>query len=397
MEWGAAIFGRPAGPLVLRLSSSMRRFTMKIFLLIILVTFPCQIALGAEPAAVSAKDKLIVETVLRLKDFDIESSAPAKAAMLRYLRAQPGTNQYFELIGRFKLREIADDLAQFCLEHADETSGVRGAELLFQMQREQTLQTMIDGEDETKAAAAVKLIGHAGGKKTVSMLRPLITSATTPVAVRTAAVSALGRSSDGQKEILALVTSGKLPDELKFAAANVLLSSGDKAIVEEAARYLELPATADRQPLPPVAELVKRKGDANAGGIVFRQAGTCIKCHKVRGEGKEVGPDLSEIGSKLSREAMYVSILDPSAAISHNFETYSVLTDEGTVVAGLLISETDDSVTLRTNEGIDKRIDRDTIELLKKQTTSLMPQDLQRQMTAAQLVDLVEYLMILKK
>ncbi len=370
---------------------------MKILSILIVFISTCGIALGDDATAVSPRDKLIVETVLRLKDFDIESSAPAKAAILRYLRAQPGTTQYFELIERFRPVELAEDLVAFCVEHSDETSGVRGAELLFQMQREQTLQAVIDNEDETKAAAAVKLIGHAGGKKTVPMLLPLVTAADAPVSVRTTAVTSLGRRADGQQEILALVRQSKLADELKFAAANVLLSSDDKAISEEAAHHLQLPATADSQPLPPIAELVKRNGDALAGALVFQKAGTCIKCHKVRGQGKEVGPDLSEIGSKLSREAMYVSILDPNAAISHNFETYSVLTDEGTVVAGLLISETDDSVTLRTNEGIDKQFDRDTIELFKKQPTSLMPQDLQRQMTVEQLVDLVQYLMTLRK
>lgn len=39
--------------------------------------------------------------------------------------------------------------------------------------------------------------------------------------------------------------------------------------------------------------------------------GTCNKCHLVRGEGKQIGPDLTEIGSKLSREAMFESILYP--------------------------------------------------------------------------------------
>ena len=126
-------------------------------------------------------------------------------------------------------------------------------------------------------------------------------------------------------------------------------------------------------------------------------ARACNKCHKVRGKGKEVGPDLSEIGSKLSREAMYVSILDPSAAVSHNFETYSILTLDGLAVTGLLISETDEAVTLRNSEGIDKTVDQEDIEIFKKQKTSLMPQDLQKLLTVDQLVDLVEYTLTLKK
>ncbi len=40
---------------------------------------------------------------------------------------------------------------------------------------------------------------------------------------------------------------------------------------------------------------------------------------------------------------------------------------------------------------------RDSIEELKKQTISLMPADLQKLMTAADLVDVVEYLVTLRK
>ena len=265
------------------------------------------------------------------------------------------------------------------------------------MNKGKSLAAITKSDNENQAQAAVQLIGHAAGKQTVSILLPLLHSSTATVAVRSAAVKALGKRLDGQQQIMKLVTAGELADELKFAAANALLGSSNAEVATNAAKYLELPATADSQPLPALAELVKRKGDPQAGLKVFQTVGTCNKCHKVQGKGKEVGPDLSEIGSKLSREAMYVSILDPSAAVSHNFETYSILTLDGLAVTGLLISETDKSVTLRNSEGIDKTIDQDDIDIYKKQKTSLMPQDLQKLLTVDQLVNLVEYALTLKK
>ena len=265
------------------------------------------------------------------------------------------------------------------------------------MNRGSDIADIANSTDEKRAVAAVQLIGHAGGKKTISMLLPALKNGSATNAVRSAAIKALGKRLDGQKQILSLARDGQLSDDLKFAAANVLLASSDKGIAKESAKYLELPATADSQPLPSLAELIQRKGDANEGLKVFQTTGTCNKCHRVHGKGKEVGPDLSEIGSKLSREAMYVSILDPSAAVSHNFETYSVLTVDGLAVTGLLISETDQAVTLRNSEGIDKIIDQDDIEIFKKQKVSLMPQDLQKLMTVEQLVNLVEYTLTLRK
>ena len=80
----------------------------------------------------------------------------------------------------------------------------------------------------------------------------------------------------------------------------------------------------------------------------------CRNCHKIAGQGKEVGPDLSEIGSKLTREALYVSILDPSAGISHNYEMYLIELASGNIVSGVIISRTDDAVVLKDKEAIEK-------------------------------------------
>ena len=352
---------------------------------------------GEEAGDVTPKDKLIIETVLRLENFNLESSAPAKAAVMRYLRAEEGSDRYFELIERFQPAEITESLVKYSIDHASETGGVRGAELLFAMNEEKSLLAIAASDNEIEAQAAVQLIGHAAGKRTVSILLPLMQSDAVTGTVRSTALKALGKRLDGQQKILKLVTSGNLADDLKFAAANALLGSSNPDIATTAAKHLELPATADSRPLPALPELVRRTGNAEAGRKIFETVGTCNKCHKVRGEGKEVGPDLSEIGSKLSREAMYVSILDPSAAVSHNFETYSILTLDGLAVTGLLISETDDAVTLRNSEGIDKTVDQEDIEIFKKQKTSLMPQDLQKLLTVDQLVDLVEYTLTLKK
>lgn len=365
--------------------------------LIILLLFSLPLRADEPSPALDPKDKLIVQTVLRLKSFDLESSEKAKGAVLRYLRSQPGTEQYFELIERFQPVEIGDELVAYCLQHANETGGVRGAELLFKMDLGQVLLNAVKHDDIRKATAAVELIGHAGGKKTAEFISPLLVDSNAPIAVRSAAIHALGRRIDGQHAILQLVTDGKLTNDLQFAAANVLLSSTDDSIKATAQKHLQLPATADAQPLPPVSELVQRRGDVAAGALVFQKANLCATCHKVNGEGKELGPDLSEIGSKLSREAMYVSILDPSAAISHNYESYAAVTDEGVVVIGLLVSDTDESLTLKTKDGINKKLDKATIEEYQKLKVSMMPQDLQKVLTVQELVDLVEYLLTLRK
>jgi putative heme-binding domain-containing protein len=149
--------------------------------------------------------------------------------------------------------------------------------------------------------------------------------------------------------------------------------------------------------LPPIAQLASRQGNPEQGKKVFDSSGTCAQCHQVQGGGKNVGPDLSEIGTKLSREAFYVSILEPSAGISHNYEAYVALLDDDSVVTGLKINETGDEVILRDAKGIDRKLAKKEIEEIKKSDKSLMPDNLHEALSEGDLVDLVAYLETLKK
>jgi putative heme-binding domain-containing protein len=91
------------------------------------------------------------------------------------------------------------------------------------------------------------------------------------------------------------------------------------------------------------------------------------------------------------------SVLYPSAGISHNYETYALALGAGNVLTGILVSETDDSVTIKSADAIVRTFEKSEIEEMKKQTVSLMPADLQRTMTVQDLVDVVAYLATLKK
>jgi putative heme-binding domain-containing protein len=358
----------------------------------------CYALAAQEPnPAQRAKDALKVKALVRLKQFQLEGKPEIKAAVLRHLTTIQGTEQYVELTEKFQLRETASELARLVNEAADDTLAVNSARLLFQFDANEEIAAAIMHADDAKAARAVTVLGLTDQPQVVEQLLPLVSADDRAVGIRTAAVSAVGRQPAGQKAILELVTAGKLAKELEFAAANVLLTSSDAAIKAEAAKHLKLPATADAKPLPPLSDLVKQAGDADRGRTVYATVGTCAKCHKVNGEGKEVGPDLSEIGSKLSKEALYVSILDPNAGISFNYETHLVALDDGSQVSGIVVSQTDDEVQLKTAEAIVRQIPRDQIVAMKKQTVSLMPADLQKQLTAQNLVDVVEYLTTLKK
>ena len=94
---------------------------------------------------------------------------------------------------------------------------------------------------------------------------------------------------------------------------------------------------------------------------------------------------------------MFESILFPSAAISHNYESYFVALENGTTVTGLLISKTPTSVTIKDAESIIRTFKQNDIDKMVKQPISLMPADLTKLMTNQEIVDVVDYLTTLKK
>jgi putative heme-binding domain-containing protein len=182
------------------------------------------------------------------------------------------------------------------------------------------------------------------------------------------------------------------PDQLKDALAAALNSAKSPSVRESAASIFPPSPSKGSTPLPPLDELVEMRGDAERGQSAFNNAGTCAKCHLVDGVGKDIGPDLSAIGDKLPKQALFESILYPSAAISHNFETTSIVTDEGLVYSGILTSETDREVKLKDENGIIRTIPASAIEENEKLDVSLMSADIQKLLSPQELVDIVEYL-----
>ena len=363
----------------------------------LLVSLAICAASSADDPGQQAKDAIIVRTLARLPDVDLGGRPAAKAALLRHLQTIRGTEPWLDLVDKFQLRELKQDVLALAREHAEDTLGVKAGRTLLRWDERDLVRAEINAPDHEQAAKLVRVLGLTADARTNDWFVSLIGAESLPLTVQSAAVAALGRNLPGQKQLLAIVEQGQLPQPLKFAAADVLLSSADQAVRTAAARHLSLPAAAGGEALPPVAELVKRAGQADRGKQLFAGIGTCAKCHKVRGEGKEVGPDLSEIGSKLSKEALYVSILDPSAGVSFNYETWLARMLDGTVLSGILVSQTDDSVELRTAEAVVHQLPRRDLEALQKQSISLMPADLQKQLQAQDLVDIVDYLATLRK
>jgi putative membrane-bound dehydrogenase-like protein len=302
-----------------------------------------------------------------------------------------GTQAFVDLVGRFGLKGRADALVDLAAaEGTAEAVAAAAVGTAFGLGGDDVVKPRLAVADPA-ALRLVTALGIRGDGPSRTTLEGLLADANTRLEMKTAAVAALARSNQGAKTIVALATAGTLTGGLAQAAAVAIATCPWADVRQAAAGVLPMPK-AKGGDLPPLAELLRRSGSASQGKAVFAGAGTCAKCHMVGGEGKNVGPNLSGIGAKLSRQALYESILAPSAAISHNYEAYTAVLDDGRAVTGLLVSQSPDSVVIRGADGVDATLPAAEVEQLVKQPLSLMPADLAAALSADELVDLVAWL-----
>jgi putative heme-binding domain-containing protein len=247
------------------------------------------------------------------------------------------------------------------------------------------------------AEAAVRTVPHIYDART--KLTELITTREFPVGVRREALRALAEHQDGGQRIIELARESKLPDELKTDAVALLISHRDRRVREQAATVLPVPKIAGGRPLPPIGELIRRDGDPEKGRAVFFRAGlnSCTSCHRVRGQGQWVGPDLSTIGTKYGKDELLRSILSPSAAVGYNYRALILALTDGRVITGLPVEDTSEKLVVKTADGQRFTLRPGDIEDRKTSDVSLMPEGLAQTMNDHELVDLLTFLSTLRE
>ena len=94
-------------------------------------------------------------------------------------------------------------------------------------------------------------------------------------------------------------------------------------------------------------------GNAESGWKIFSEKAEveCIRCHKARDRGGEVGPDLNGIGSRHDRRYLLESIVTPDRQIAKGFETLVVAAADGQVHTGIVKEDTPDHIRLIMPDG----------------------------------------------
>jgi len=257
-------------------------------------------------------------------------------------------------------------------------------------------------EDKTVGDEAVAALGRlAQRRREETIARQALQALQDVVAAkgpaRHAALSALAGTRRGSQWLLDQHARKALPTDLVADAGRLLRNSPYVDLRNKALIAFPPPSRLDPKKLPSLDRLLARRGDPQRGKQLIAASSKndlqCLKCHTIGGVGGQIGPDLSVIGKKASKQDLFESILNPSKAIADQYLTWQIETKKGLSLSGLIVEETPTTITLRDGNGKDTKIDKKDIESREKSLKSLMPDNLLAYMSEDDLVDIVAYLL----
>ncbi|MBC7892137.1 MAG: c-type cytochrome, partial [Sphingobacteriaceae bacterium] len=335
---------------------------------------------------------------LALRHLDPQSVATSPAAqnaLAGLLDKTYGTAEYIELGTRYALKTENPRLLKLALDKNQDVMGKDATGLLLKQGGVPLVWGVINGKDAEKASAMLNALRLVGSKPSLEVLQTVALSPKYAMPLRRQAAERLGNSQGGEDLVLSLLKDKKVPQDLIASTVNGVSRAWRKSVRSEAATYLPGGKATAGKKLPSMTELLAMKGKPENGIAVFKQQ--CAICHQVNGEGMDFGPKLSEIGSKLPKEGQYLAILHPSAGISFGFEGWEIKMKDGSVLTGVVSSKTETDIDLKYPGGAMQRIKTADVKSMKQLPDSMMPSGLQESMSSQELVDLVDYLMTLKK
>lgn len=189
--------------------------------------------------------------------------------------------------------------------------------------------------------------------------------------------------------------AGKLSKGLWLDVLEAAAGREDQAIKTKLTNWQQSRASND--PLALWRECLEG-GDSKLGREIFSEKAeaACMRCHKVKGEGGDVGPDLATIAKKIDREHILRSIVDPNSEITPGYESVILTLTDGNMLAGILRAEDASTITLKSlTDGTPQTIDKSKVKE-RASLPSAMPPGLGEVLGKRALRDLVQYLVTLK-
>jgi putative heme-binding domain-containing protein len=275
-------------------------------------------------------------------------------------------------------RAAADSLGGF----GDEAS----RQLLAKMARE-------ENSPRVQSAAIVALSAHV--LNDASRLAATLLARATDDSVAAELFAAFLQRQSGAESLASALAWTAPSAHSAEVGLRVMNASGRRE--ENLARILSKPTALNSkmtaQELATFAAEVKASGDAKRGAEVYQRPTLgCVACHAVNGQGGNIGPNLSALGSAQPVEFIVGAILEPQKEIKEGYTSIAVTTKGGDEFQGHQVRETKEELVLRdTLQNQEVRVPRATIQE-KRVIGSIMPAGLAETLTREEFRDLVRFL-----
>jgi len=266
--------------------------------------------------------------------------------------------------------------------------------------------------DQPKLRAAARIV-TAKANPTLAMkeLPELLDAEKASIEEKQAALEALGSLKESKEADAAIAAwldkyaAGTVPAELKLdvlEAAQTRATAKNLKLFAPLREKLKVVDTAARaaekaDPLARYRESLAG-GDAEKGRSIFlnNAAVYCQRCHKLDGQGGDVGPVVNGIAAKQTRDYLLEAVVYPSAKIAEGYQSVILTLLDGRTVSGVLRAKDAKNYTLVTSENKVLTIAKDDVDG-EKPDKSAMPEDLIKKISKRELRDLIEFLAGLKE
>ena len=358
-----------------------------------------------------AKSKLLLKMIqnnsindialnkLVLHHLDIKTvtqTAAAQKALKDVLQSVTGTDEYVELVSRYAVKAENHNLLQLAISKHDEPIGKNAAALLLQLGGGKYVWDIINAKNNEQQNNLLASLAGVGSKVSVDMLQTIALSNKYALPLRKEAAGQIGKSWSGEERVLEILKAKKVPAELIPAVVASVKGAWRGAVRSEAASYLPNDGkTTAAKKTPTMQEINAVTANVDEGKKIFTSI--CATCHQVNNSGYDFGPKLTEIGSKLPKESLLQSIVNPSAGIGFGYEGWELKMKDGSTMSGIIASKTETDIDLKFPGGAKKQIKTADVKTLTPMKLSMMTEGLYENMTTQDMANLLEYLAGLKK
>jgi len=131
--------------------------------------------------------------------------------------------------------------------------------------------------------------------------------------------------------------------------------------------------TGDGQRSEPGEQLSPLSGLAIAAAKKLIQTNACLSCHRIGEVGSYLGPDLNDVGSRLSADQIFHALASPNDVVQPDNRTVQLITHDGQRATGRILNQDGFSVQLIDSSGQLKSFEKATLRQFVIVTTDPMP------------------------